>query len=137
MSNQSTIAVQETMKQAGVASKLSFLDRYLTLGIFLAMAVGVGAGECGGPLFHLGPPLRDEFVFQSLLLRWPDNSVIIHENLAVVVVVSGRVTPVRSGAAGRSATGKLRGRERREAPPKKDGAPFWRHKDKAARLRFR
>ncbi|MBP1623158.1 MAG: arsenical-resistance protein, partial [Acidobacteria bacterium] len=44
MSNPSTFAVPETAKHAGVASKLSFLDRYLTLWIFLAMAVGVGAG---------------------------------------------------------------------------------------------
>jgi ACR3 family arsenite transporter len=44
MSNQSTFTVSETAKHGGVAGKLSFLDRYLTLWIFLAMAVGVGAG---------------------------------------------------------------------------------------------
>ena len=44
MSNRSTFAVPDTAKHAGIASKLSFLDRYLTLWIFLAMAVGVGAG---------------------------------------------------------------------------------------------
>jgi arsenite transporter len=43
MSNETAMTV-ETAKHMGVASKLSFLDRFLTLWIFLAMAVGVGAG---------------------------------------------------------------------------------------------
>jgi ACR3 family arsenite transporter len=35
---------RETTARQGVAKRLSFLDRYLTLWIFIAMAVGVGAG---------------------------------------------------------------------------------------------
>jgi len=42
---------------AGVAGRLSFLDRYLTLWIFLAMAVGVG----GGYLFPGVVPFLDRF----------------------------------------------------------------------------
>ena len=35
---------RESTATQGMARRLSFLDRYLTLWIFIAMAVGVGAG---------------------------------------------------------------------------------------------
>jgi arsenite transporter len=46
-----------TATETGVASKLSFLDRYLTLWIFLAMGIGVG----GGYLFPGVVPFLNRF----------------------------------------------------------------------------
>ena len=50
-------AAEQRPAPGGVAQRLSFLDRYLTLWIFLAMGVGVG----GGYLFPGIVPLLDKF----------------------------------------------------------------------------
>jgi len=53
----SSQAAAATTEEAGVAKRLSFLDRYLTLWIFAAMAVGVG----GGYLFPGIVPFLNKF----------------------------------------------------------------------------
>jgi len=57
MSNESLAAARVVAEEAGVAKRLSFLDRYLTLWIFIAMAVGVG----GGYLFPAVVPFINQF----------------------------------------------------------------------------
>jgi arsenite transporter len=44
MSSESSAIARGDVPRAGVAKRLSFLDRYLTVWIFIAMAVGVSAG---------------------------------------------------------------------------------------------
>ncbi|NMB75838.1 MAG: ACR3 family arsenite efflux transporter [Myxococcales bacterium] len=58
MSNDPTTAAAATAgTEPGVAKRLSFLDRYLTLWIFLAMGIGVGAGY----LFPALEPFINQF----------------------------------------------------------------------------
>ena len=59
MSNQSTFAVPKTAKHTGVASKLSFLDRYLTLWISPNISPPGGhRGTSGNRNKHIGSQVQ-------------------------------------------------------------------------------
>jgi len=57
MSNDRAVTAPAADDNLGVAKRLSFLDRYLTLWIFIAMAIGVG----GGYLYPAVVPFMNQF----------------------------------------------------------------------------
>src|SRR5512134_998420 len=75
----------------GVSKKLSFLDRYLTLWIFLAMAVGVllgyfapGVGDWIGSLRPEGTQTSIPIALGLILMMYPPLAKVKYEDLGDV-----------------------------------------------------